>query len=357
MSAPASTTKLLTAAAALQTLGPDYRFVTATRRVGRVIYLIGGGYPSILRTASSSAVPPYPTPATLSALAQQSAAALPHQGRYELRLDSSLWTTPALPVGWSNDYLTEGDVTPPAALELDGGRLQPTQLDSPRTPAPITQAGTAFAELLKQDGVKLRRHIAQQRTPTSAVAVTQVSSPPLSDLVQRMLTVSDNDLAEALGRAVARRVHQPATFAGAAAAVTRIVGSLGIPRRLVSLRDTSGLSHSDRLAAAVLTDLLSAVISAAHPALRPIIAGLPVAGLTGTLADRYRAKISRPAAGIARAKTGSLTGVNTLAGLLVDRSGRLLIYALLASHAPSPVRTVNGLDRLVSRLASCGCEA
>lgn len=356
MSAPASTTKLLTAAAALQTLGPDYRFVTAARRVGHVIYLIGGGDPTILRTAGAPAVPPYPAPATLEALAQQTAASLPKQGRYTLRLDSSKWTSPALPVGWSNIYLTEGDVTPPSALELDEGRLQPADLDSPRTPTPVGQAGVAFAALLSHDGVRLRGHITQQQTPATATTLGQVSSPPLSELVQRMLTVSDNDLAEALGRAVAIKLHEPATFAGAAAAVTRTVGMLGVPRRFVALHDTSGLSHDDRVAPAALTDVLQAVISASNPSLRSIIEGLPVAGLTGTLSDRYRTRATRLAAGIARAKTGSLTGINTLAGLVVDHSGRLLIYSLLASQAPSPQRTVNALDRLVARLATCGCD-
>jgi D-alanyl-D-alanine carboxypeptidase/D-alanyl-D-alanine-endopeptidase (penicillin-binding protein 4) len=268
-----------------------------------------------------------------------------------------MWTSPALPVGWSNDYLTEGDVTPPAALELDEGRLRPSQLDSPRTPTPVAQAGAVFAGLLRHDGVRLAGRVVQQPASVSSVAVAAVSSAPLAELVQRMLTLSDNDLAEALGRAVARQLHLPMTFAGAAAAVSRVVGSLGIPTRLVSLRDTSGLSHADRLAPKALTDLLTAVTSPTNPQLRPIVAGLPVAGFTGTLTDRYRTKATRPAAGIARAKTGSLTGVDALAGFVVDQSGRLILYALLASQAPSPVRTVTALDRLVARLTSCGCAA
>jgi D-alanyl-D-alanine carboxypeptidase/D-alanyl-D-alanine-endopeptidase (penicillin-binding protein 4) len=130
---------------------------------------------------------------------------------------------------------------------------------------------------------------------------------------------------------------------------------LGVPRTLVSLRDASGLSHRDAVAPAALVGVIRAAISPRYPQLRAIAEGLPVAGLTGTLADRYRTKRDRGAAGVTRAKTGSLTGVDTLAGIVVDTSGRLLVFALQASHAPDPQHTEAALDRIVARLAGCGC--
>jgi serine-type D-Ala-D-Ala carboxypeptidase/endopeptidase (penicillin-binding protein 4) len=168
-----------------------------------------------------------------------------------------------------------------------------------------------------------------------------------------MLTTSDDDLAEALGRAVALHDHQPADFAGAAAAVKARVVSVGVPAASVSLYDTSGLSHRDRLSAQALVTVLRADVR--NPALSPVIEGLPVAGLTGTLAMRYRTLPALTAAGVVRAKTGTLTGVNTLAGEVVDRSGRLLVFAFLAPRAPSPSLTEAALDRLAARLARCGC--
>jgi D-alanyl-D-alanine carboxypeptidase/D-alanyl-D-alanine-endopeptidase (penicillin-binding protein 4) len=356
MQPPASTTKLLTSAAALQVLGPTFRFETTTRRAGHILYLVGGGDPTLLRTASSVADPAYPRPASLAALAAQTAAALHGAGAVRLRIDDSEYSGPATAAGWQPDYVSEGDITPPSALEVDEGRLQPADLDSPRTTDPAGQAGADFAALLRRDGVRLRGAVLARRTPPSAVQVAAVASPPLAMLVQRMLTVSDNDLAEALGRAVARHDGQPATFADAAASVTSAVRALGVQPSLVSLHDTSGLSHLDRVAPEVLVAVLRAAISPAHRRLRSIIEGLPVAGFTGTLADRYRDRPSAAGAGVVRAKTGTLTGVNTLAGLVVDRSGRLLVFALLASNAPSPDVTMDGLDRLASRLAGCGCR-
>jgi D-alanyl-D-alanine carboxypeptidase/D-alanyl-D-alanine-endopeptidase (penicillin-binding protein 4) len=183
-----------------------------------------------------------------------------------------------------------------------------------------------------------------------------VGSPTVTQLVQRMLTVSDDDLAEALGRAVARHQHLPASFAGAARAVTTTARGLGVPTRGVALQDTSGLSHDDRVTPAALVAVLRQATLPGRRQLRPLLAGLPVAGLTGTLSDRYLTRPSDRGAGVVRAKTGTLSRVNALAGTVVDRSGRLLVFAFLASHARLPGLTVPELDALATRLVACGCS-
>jgi D-alanyl-D-alanine carboxypeptidase/D-alanyl-D-alanine-endopeptidase (penicillin-binding protein 4) len=258
-------------------------------------------------------------------------------------------------VGWLPNYVTEGDITPPSALELDEGRLDPTNLDSERTPTPTAQAAAAFASLLKADGVHVKGQVKPETAPPTAQAVANVQSPPLSQLVQRMLTVSDNDLAEALGRAVARHDDADPSFVGAATSVTSGLKAFGVAPELVSLDDTSGLSHDDRVAPQALIDVLRAATSAQHPALRSIIEGLPIGGLTGTLSDRYRDQADRGGAGVVRAKTGTLTSVNTLAGTVVDHDGRLLMFALMASNAGNPAQTLAAIDGAAATLAECGC--
>jgi D-alanyl-D-alanine carboxypeptidase/D-alanyl-D-alanine-endopeptidase (penicillin-binding protein 4) len=83
---------------------------------------------------------------------------------------------------------------------------------------------------------------------------------------------------------------------------------------------------------------------------------LPVAAWSGTLADRY---VGSSGAGVVRAKTGTLTSVSTLAGLVQDKGGRLLAFALMADRVgPSAADTdaaEAALDRVASTLASCGC--
>jgi D-alanyl-D-alanine carboxypeptidase/D-alanyl-D-alanine-endopeptidase (penicillin-binding protein 4) len=352
---PASTTKLLTAAVALQQLGPDFAFTTSTTRVGHTLYLVGGGDPTVLRTDTSLAVPDYPRPASYADLAQRTAAALGTGSTVKLRVDTTLEDGPTKAVGWLPNYVTEGDITPPSALELDEGRLDPTNLDSERTPTPTAQAAAAFASLLKADGVHVKGQVKPETAPPTAQAVANVQSPPLSQLVQRMLTVSDNDLAEALGRAVARHDDADPSFVGAATSVTSGLKAFGVAPELVSLDDTSGLSHDDRVAPQALIDVLRAATSAQHPALRSIIEGLPIGGLTGTLSDRYRDQADRGGAGVVRAKTGTLTSVNTLAGTVVDHDGRLLMFALMASNAGNPAQTLAAIDGAAATLAECGC--
>lgn len=352
---PASTTKLLTAAAALSTLGPDYRLATTTRRAGRTVYLVGGGDPTLVRGGGSYFSPSYPRPASLAELAHRTVAALGGSRTVRLRLDTSAWSGPTMALGWKPSYVTEGDITPPSPLELNEGRVDPRNEFAARTQDPAAQAGAAFAVLLRKDGVRVVGQVTAGVPGADSSPLASVTSPPLAALVQRMLTVSDDDLGEALGRAVALKAGLAPTFDGAAAAVTAQVASLGVPIGGVSLEDTSGLSHRDRVTPRALVAVLRAAISPAHPQLRPIVEGLPVAGLTGTLALRYLDPPTSSAAGVLRAKTGTLTGVNALAGLVVDHSGRLLIFAFIASHAASPGLTMAAVDQLAARLARCGC--
>jgi D-alanyl-D-alanine carboxypeptidase/D-alanyl-D-alanine-endopeptidase (penicillin-binding protein 4) len=352
---PASTTKLLTATAALLTLGPDARLSTTTVRAGSTVFLVGGGDVTLVGTTTPKGVTSYPPPASLADLAHQTATALAAAGirRVQLRADAAAWSGPRLARGWSPSYVTEGDIAPPSALEVDEGRTNPASPFAARSPTPVLQATDVFAGFLRQDGIRVRGRVSGALAPPGAAPLGRVQSAPVAQLVQRMLTTSDDDLAEALGRAVAIHVGRPADFTGAAAAVTAKVESIGVPADAISLRDTSGLSHRDRLTARSLVVVLRAAIR--NPLLRPVLEGLPVAGLTGTLATRYATLPASRAAGVLRAKTGTLSGVNALAGELVDRSGRLLVFAFLAPHAPSAGTTEGALDALAARLVRCGC--
>ena len=85
-------------------------------------------------------------------------------------------------------------------------------------------------------------------------------------------------------------------------------------------------------------------------------AALPVAGFSGTLTERYRVPAARAAAGVVRAKTGTLTGVSALAGVVHDRSGALLAFAILADDAQATDDAEAALDAAVARLSACGCR-
>jgi D-alanyl-D-alanine carboxypeptidase/D-alanyl-D-alanine-endopeptidase (penicillin-binding protein 4) len=239
----------------------------------------------------------------------------------------------------------QGNVAPVSALAVDEGRTSDRD-GSPRVSDPALAAGTQLARLL---GV---RPVARGVAPEGATPLATVTSAPLAVLVEEMLTHSDNDLAEALGRQVALATKLPATFEGVAEAIAAALKGLGVE---IGLRDASGLSPLNRLRPDAVTTLLAKAAQDARYA--PVLSGLPVAGFDGTLSERYRTGPSRPAAGEVRAKTGTLNGVSALAGLVVTRDGRLLAFDLTADGVAigATASAQKALDRVATALAACGC--
>jgi D-alanyl-D-alanine carboxypeptidase/D-alanyl-D-alanine-endopeptidase (penicillin-binding protein 4) len=347
---PASTVKLLTAAVALTTLGPTATLRTEVLRSGSTLYLRGGG--DVTLTAKPVAASAYPRPATVPALAAGTAKHLGGIAVTTLCADITAWSGPSSAPGWSPGYFSGGDIEVPTALEVDEGRL--TQTSHARAAHPAHTALATFANALTKVGVRVRRADCVRPAPPGATVVASVASAPVATLVARMLTASDNDLAEALGRAAAASTGRPASFGGAAAALTEGLTQLGVTTDGLHLYDASGLSRLDRVSAATLVAALR--LAARDPALRGLLDGVPIAGATGTLEKRYRSKTTRSGAGVVRAKTGTLAGVNSLAGSVVDTDGRLLVFAFFTDRAASPTRAEAALDRLAAILAGCGCR-
>jgi D-alanyl-D-alanine carboxypeptidase/D-alanyl-D-alanine-endopeptidase (penicillin-binding protein 4) len=368
-STPASTTKLVTSAAVLAALGPDATFTTRVvpGATPSSVILVGGGDPTL-------AVHPfpageYPRPATLASLAAKTAHALKAQGRRTVSLgyDDDLYTGPDLAPGWPAAYVSTGNVTPIAALEVDQGRLttggEPEDSDDPynlraRASDPAAMAAQSFAALLEADGIHVAGTPAARKAQAGAAAVASVDSPPLSAIVQQMLEESNNVIAENLARHVALASGQPASFSGAAAAVTAELDHLGVTSSL-HLVDGSGLSPQDAIAPSTLVKVLQ--LATTNPRIRPLLAGLPVAGFSGTLSGGQSvfAGIGGPALGSVRAKTGNLDMVTTLAGLATDRTGRTLAFAFMADKIPAAgmLRTAaNAIDDAAAALANCGCR-
>jgi len=308
-------------------------------------------------------------PATLASLAAATAKALKADGRDAVSLgyDTSLYTGPGLAPSWPGGYVSGGDVTPIVSLEVDQGRLTaagtPEDSDdpynnNPRATDPAGMATGSFAALLTADGIRITGPPAAQAAPAGAQVVASVVSPPLSAIVEQMLEESNNVIAENLARHVALAIGEPASFGGAAAAVTRELGQLGITSG-IRLVDGSGLSPADLISPDALVRMLELAITT--PRLRPLLAGLPVAGFSGTLSagQSVFSGIGGAALGSVRAKTGNLGTVAALAGLVYDKSGRVLVFAFMADAVPSAgllQDAAQDIDKAASALAGCGCR-
>lgn len=348
---PASTAKLATAAAALHVLGPQTRLPTIASRDGDTVYLVGGGDPTLVRSKGGD--PLAGGQASLRDLARSVAAGLATKARITLVYDASAFRGPRLGPGWPSSFPAAGVAAPVTALVVDGGRVSPR--GSARVADPARQAATVFAGLLRAEGLDVVA-VDRGRLSTSSTEVARVESAPVSDIVETMLTESDNNYAEALAHLTGGALLGRPTFAGGASATEQALVALGIDSTGVDLADGSGLSGRNRLPVRVLAELLGEVVRGADPRLAPIAPGLAVAGLTGTLADRFATAATRPGRGFVHAKTGTLTGVSSLAGTVRDADGRILVFAMVANRVTSLAQARDTMDLIASRLATCGCR-
>ena len=346
---PASTAKLLTAAAALTTLDPTDTVkttVVAGATPGEVV-LVGGGDPTLSRTAPSQT---YPGAPTVADLATQIVAALP-AGTPVTRVvvDSSLYTGDLTAEGWGPADAPSAYAAPVTATAVDGARVAPGS--TARSGQPGLDAGSALADALGATGAT----VVLGKAPEGAKTLATVESAPIVRLVEQALSMSDNVLAEALARQVALARDLPASFEGGAQAVTAALADAGVDVGGVTLFDGSGLSRDDRVPAGVLTAVVRGAADGSIGGASGLLSGLPVAGYDGTLADRGDADPAT-APGTVRAKTGTLLGVHALAGTAVTADGRLLAFAVVADGSANEAAAEAVLDDVAAVLAGCGCR-
>ena len=345
---PASMAKLATAMAVEIAVEPGRRLTTTVvsgPNPGEVV-LVGGGDPTLSSAPGGNV---YPGAATLADLAAQVTAAVGVPVTAVV-VDSSLFAGPATGPGWGEADAPSRYAAPITATMVDAGRFGPLD-DGPRSGVPDLDAGRALAAAL---GVPDAAVSAGTARPGERL-LGEVSSAAVERLVEQMLSLSDNVLAEALARQVALAVGRPATFDGAAAAVRSTLERAGFELSGAVLVDGSGLSTANRLSPGLISEILRTAAGDPQSPGRALLAGLPVAAYDGTLFERFGAS---PAGGVVRAKTGTLNGVSALAGIVETADGRLLVFAFVADQVPLGGRfpAEAALDELASALAACGCH-
>ena len=359
--APASTEKLLTATVALDQLGASTRFDTkvlgpkpnADGVISGDVALVGGGDPVLLTDAHRfvkhvGADQPY---TSLDVLADQVVASgvrgisgqvVGDDHRYD-----SLRTVPS----WPERYARQGQSGPIGALLVDRGYdlilpvAPDTKVIERRADDPAASAARTFTALLRARGVLVTGDGATGAATPGSGQLGKVTSPPLDDIIGRMLLTSDNQIAEMLTKEIGVHAGQGGSTAAGVAEIARRGRELGLTSGAAHIVDGSGLDPTNR----ATCDELTKVLHASGGLGGTLGDDLPVAGRSGTLIARFR---GNPAEGRLHAKTGSLTDVTALAGFVALPKGETATFAYIANGAPVDARVKGAQDLLGAILGS-----
>lgn len=363
---PASTMKLVTAAAALRLFGPDHRFVTrvhatvapdAAGVVDGDLVVVGGGDP-VLATPTFRRRVYSSRPATpLSGLAGRIARRGITHVTGRVLGDPSLLDHQPLAAGWPPSYLETLDSTRSSGLTVDAGlRLfrRSGRLHAAVAADPAQRTARELRRLLRRREVRIDGSAGSTTPSPAGVEVARITSPPLDTLLAHMLRFSDNHLADAVFRMLGAATGD-ATWRGSARAVRATLADVHVPWDELRLADGSGLSRRNRLTPDALVRLLGAM--ADGPQRTRWLRLLPVAGRSGTLAGRLR---DTPAAGRVHAKTGTLRDVRALAGTIPGRDGDDHHFAVLVNDLDgaadiAAARRLSNVLSLALAVAQDGC--
>ncbi|WP_399343610.1 D-alanyl-D-alanine carboxypeptidase/D-alanyl-D-alanine-endopeptidase [Umezawaea sp. Da 62-37] len=406
---PGSNAKLVTSAAALDSLGPDHRWTTDVRSSATVqgtvlngdLFLRGTGDPTMLaadyddlaaklaatgvRTVSGALVAddswfdsvplgtgwawddePYYYSAQTSALTiapdvdfdagsvavkvSPGAQGQPAQVTLTPPLDLTIHNT-ATTGGADGVFVhrTHGTNDVSVAGSLAAGGQPYTEYVSVNDPT--TLVAGLFRKSLQAHGITVTGGTEFRQTPAAAKVLVDHQSMPLRELLVTFLKLSNNMHAEMLIKSMGRKASGEGSWAAGIRELEAKLPGLGADPLTMNLFDGSGLSRMDLLS----PDLFVSVLRAARTKswFQPWYEALPIAGVQdriggGTLRNRM---IGTPAAGNLHAKTGSMTGVTALSGYVTNADGRKLVFSLLQNNFVSgPPRDIE--DAVAVRLAS-----
>lgn len=343
--APASVTKLIVAATALDVLGPAFRYHTilaaqqaigADGRLAGDLWLAGSGDPSLTGDDLKRGV---------GALARAGLRAIGGG----VAVDPTAMRGPGLNPHWSPDDAGQDYAAPTNALSVDGDTVESTKLvagveERFWTPVQnVPQYAAAMLEsIVRARGIATSSPPRVGSAPLDSIVLWDHASARLRDLETHMLVVSDNHYAEQLLRTIGGEAGGSPDDRGGFTVERAFLSERGIPAPGLRLEDGSGLSPGDRVAAITFARLLvDAELHGGDATLYPM---LPLGGRQGTL--EYYPFTS--ALGRVRAKSGHLSDVSSLAGYVNTRHHGRVVFAFLVDGSPGDpdAAIVRAVDRI-----------
>ncbi len=321
---PGSNQKLITAAVALDVLGPDRKFTT--RLLGNVVnsvvrgdlWLVGSGDP-LLTTRAYPLTEKYPTmtPTDVEALVDELVAIGVTSVNGGVIGDETIYDSERYVPSWG-DGIRSVEAGPLGALVVNDGSITGTPL-KPANPA--LAAATEFTNLLESRGIAVRDAPDVGAASMDLPVIATLESVPMAQVVAEMLTNSDNNTAEMLVKEIGLVGRNSATRVDGLTVIAQKIADWGLPGQGVALIDGSGLDRENRLTCNLLTQLL-------HRDGRTglVTTSMALAGKTGTLRDTF---ITGAGSGTMLAKTGTLNGVKSLSGMFPLKENRSSVFSLI----------------------------
>ncbi|WP_370511216.1 D-alanyl-D-alanine carboxypeptidase/D-alanyl-D-alanine-endopeptidase [Corynebacterium sp. SY003] len=321
---PASSTKVLTAAASLLEKNITDTLTTNVYRIDNATVVI---------KASGDV---WFNAQRVDQLAADIAAAVPEVDT--VLVDTSVWQAPAFAQSWDPVDIDAGYIAPMEPIMLYGARIDATEGDVPRSHSPALDVAAAIAQRVGAT----HYDIAGDYSVAAEQPIASSQSPTLEWRLTQMMTNSDNVMAEAIAREL--DPQNPAQH------TLDVLKNAGFNTEEVALFDNSGLSDRNRITPQLLGEIMAAAVHADQSAntaqLSALISALPVAGGTGTLATRYNEQAGR---GWVRAKTGTLSATSALAGVVPSDNGHIYAFGIISND--SDIQAARGaLDLVASAL-------
>ena len=331
---PASTFKVLTLFALNHYANLQARLRTRVTRDATGLYLMAGG--DTLLGAGASDPKQIVGRAGLTTLAELTVKAL-LQGEkptaaLPVYLDGTFFTGPGVNPGWDDADVASGQITPihPIALESHTVPGKSTASNPVRPDDAAVAAQQAFVDALNTAGKEsgLSFTLAERRTaPAEAVEIAAVESATLLEQAQHMMLESDNALAEVLGRCAAIAAGKEGSGEAAQQTVRQALVDAGVNIENLVQADVCGMSLTDRVTARTLVQVVALMNADEHA--EQLMQTFPVAGVSGTLTDRFGAANAVHARTFVQAKTGTLYTVSSLCGVATRPDGTRLIFAII----------------------------
>ena len=347
----ASVMKLLTATAALQVLGPNYRVQTKVYadldNPGNIV-IVGAGDPTLsrVRAGVQSVYKDAPKLADLAVQINEWARSSPITN---ITLDSTYFEAEYWDTDNPDSERTIGYQSIVTALQVDGDRANPTAQTSPRSLDPVNAAGIALKKAIGR--LAASATLTQGQAGENLLEIASVRSQPISKWIEHMLRVSDNTEAEFLARLVTKQLGYDGSRDWVEDSLKEALTRAGLDTQDLQLRDGSGSNEWNRVPATFINALLKKVLNEDGD-LEIIKRALPIAAETGSLANRFQGE-NIDAAGKIFAKTGWTKSEYSLAGIIKAKDGTDLIFSIAAIGNVNATAK-DAIDNLATGIYRCG---